>query len=301
MGRPLSKAPSRLAQLFNGSLNRALHCGRKRLPLDLIWPRSIVVGALIAALTSGAIQAAGQLPYGSRAGEEVTITEMDGIDSAKAVIKIRHTRDNARGYCVDYLGHEGDQCIDQVLKDTQVSDSIKGDCRTGQFVNLAGRYLIFAGPNFDHDAVRSAPEYRIFSKGAKTFLNGTMASGYDVNLSQFRALCPSKFAAAELAFAARPKYVGRWYIDDQKVCREDEGQAEGLLVYKAREFVGMETNCSFKSVQANGSHYDLSMDCNSEGEIARGRREILEVNQQNKLERTVIDGKKPVKFSYNRC
>jgi hypothetical protein len=254
----------------------------------------------LAMLASSSCVAAGKLSYGSRVGMTVTITELNGIDTAKAVIKVRHTRDDAKGFCTDYLGHEGDQCIDKILNETRISDSIKGDCTTGQFINLDGQYLLFAGPNLDYDAIKFSPDYRIFKKGAKTSLDGSMASGYGVNLEQFRALCPAKFNEAERIFAGRPKYVGRWYFDSEKVCGQGEGEADSLLVYKTKEFVAADTYCTIKSVRSNGNRYDLTMTCHAEGENLGVERQTLEV-KQNKLERTTVDGRRPIKFTYTRC
>jgi hypothetical protein len=278
---------------------RVLRNWRFALPA-LTSVRLSMLAGLLAMAASSSCEAAGKLPYGSRAGMTVTITDMDGIDTGKAAIKIRHTREDAKQFCIDYLGHEGDECIGKVLADTRISDSIKGDCGTGQFLNLDGHSLTFAGPNFDYDAVKFSPEYRIFKKGARIFLDGSMASGYGVNLEQFRALCPTKFIEAERTFASRPKYVGRWYFGSEKVCGQAEGEADSLLVYKAKEFIAVDTYCMIKSVRANGNRYDLTMTCNAEGENLGVEQQTLEV-KQNKLDRTAMDGRRPVKFTYTRC
>lgn len=94
--------------------------------------------------------------------------------------------------------------------------------------------------------------------------------------------------------------MGRWYVDDKKVCREPDGAAEGLLVYKSTQFVGIDTICNFKGIQRKGEQYELFMACRSEGEDAGLGRELLEV-KQNELIRTVLEGKKSVSFRYTRC
>ncbi|MGY3413503.1 hypothetical protein ACVWZV_009670 [Bradyrhizobium sp. GM5.1] len=250
-------------------------------------------------LSLGQCLAAGKLSYGSRTGMTVTIIEMSGIDTAKAIIKTQHTREDARLFCTDYLGRPGDECIDKVLSEIKISDSIRGDCNSGQFVNLSGQSMLFAGPNLDYDAVQFSPEYKIFRKGDKTILDGSSASGYGVNLEQYGTLCPSKFNDANRLFANRPKYVGRWYFGSSKVCGKGEGE-ESLLVYKTREFVAVDTYCVIKGVRVNGSRYHLTMTCNAEGESIGVERQTVEVSE-NKMQRSVMVEGKPTTFTYIRC
>lgn len=261
--------------------------------------RSMALGILLAIATSGACEAAGRIPYGTRTGMDVTVRDMDGIDTDRAVIKIEHTRDNAREYCTEYAQDRSEACIDKALRDVKVSDTLKGNCRTGRFTTLNGRTIAFAGPNLDHDADPNSPEYLLFGQDSRLPLSMTTGSGYFVDLEQFKALCPAKFAQAMSALDNRPRYIGRWHVaGNQRVCGAD-GPAEGLLIYKAKELVAIETVCKFAGVRAAGGRYDVSMRCASEGEDSTGR-EILEV-KQGKLERTVLDGRKPVTFTYDRC
>lgn len=231
---------------------------------------------------------------------DVTIVDMSGINTDNAVVRVRHTRDNARQFCDEYLGNPSEDCVTRTLREVRISDAIKGNCPAGQFVNLNGEYVQFAGPNIDYDAVPFRPEHKLYRKGAKDFMDGSTASGYAVNLEQFRVLCPDAYFKAETAFAARPKFIGRWYADDRKVCREQDGTAEGLLVYKAREFSGLETNCSIRSARANGAQVEVLMNCHGEGMALGISREILEV-KGDKLERTSFEGKKAARFTYTRC
>lgn len=259
-----------------------------------------VLGGMVSALYGLGCEAAGSIPYGSRSGMEVTIIDKTGINTENAVIQVRHTRENARQFCDEYLGDHSESCVTRTLREVRISDAIKGNCPAGRFVNLGGEYLQFAGPNFDHDAVPNRPEYKLYKQGAREFLDGSTASGYAVNLEQFRVLCPDAFFRAEQAFAARPKFIGRWYNDDKKVCHEQEGAAEGLLVYKTREFIGLETNCAIKSARTNGALYEILMSCHGEGMALGTSREILEV-KGDKLERTSFEGKKASRNTYTRC
>ena len=160
-----------------------------------------MLGGMVSALYSLVSEAAGSIPYGSRTGMDVTIIDMTGINTDDAVVRVRHTTENARQFCDEYLGDRSESCVTRTLREVRISDAIKGNCSAGQFVNLGGEYLRFAGPNFDHDAVPFRPEYKIYKRGAREFLDGSSASGYAVNLEQFRVLCPNAYFKAERAFA----------------------------------------------------------------------------------------------------
>jgi hypothetical protein len=56
---------------------------------------------------------------------------MNGINTDRATIKVQHTRENAKEHCADYRGDPSEACIDNVLKEVRVSNSIKGNCRMG--------------------------------------------------------------------------------------------------------------------------------------------------------------------------
>jgi hypothetical protein len=261
--------------------------------------RYLIFSVFLFSIASSPCGAAGQLPYGPRAGMNVTIIEMDGINTERATVRIQHTRENAKEHCADYRGDPSEACIDSVLREVRIRNSIRGNCRTGQFVNLYGENLQFAGVNYDYDAVQFGTEYRVFKAGNRTVLDSSMASGYGVNLEQFGALCPKSMNKAEMAFAARPRYVGRWFLDKKEVCNGEPGTTEGLLIYKASEFIGLENYCRIKITSAKGQRYELLNKCNGEGFRSAGR-EILEVSN-DQLERTVFDGKKTYKISYMRC
>jgi hypothetical protein len=54
----------------------------------------VIVPLLALAVVNPAI-ASGTIAYGSRAGMEVTVVSMEGLDTAHAVIRTKHTRENA--------------------------------------------------------------------------------------------------------------------------------------------------------------------------------------------------------------
>lgn len=261
--------------------------------------RSLAIAILLGTIVPDACEAAGQIPYGTRAGMSVTIKHMDGIDTEKASIKVEHTRANAKEFCVEYSLDQSEACVDRNLKDVRINDVLSGNCRTGQFTNLRGELRIFAGANLDRDAVEYSPEYRISRKGERGYLDGSSGSGYPVDLEQFKALCPSAYAQAMTAFETRPKFIGRWYIDDKKVCGNPDGAAEGLLTYTSREFRAIEIACKFTNVRAVGDRYEISMNCASEGQGSK-ERVTLGVSK-GKLVRTITVDRKQMTFTYNRC
>ena len=242
----------------------------------------------------------GVLPYGTRVGMTVEIVSSTGLDTAHAVIEVRRTREYAGRYCADYERDGTEACVDKVMKDPAIGDAVAADCETGRFTNLVGERLVFGGANVDHDAAERATEYRIVPEGGRTALGGTMASGYAQDVEQFKALCPMTFGMAEIAFRDRPKYIGRWYIGDRAVCRQADGEGEGLLTYRSKEFRAIETKCDVRSVRAVGGKYALTLTCSGEGEKPETRRETLEV-RQSRLDRTLVLDGRTHKFTYDRC
>jgi hypothetical protein len=150
--------------------------------------RALPIASFLALLPLGAALAAGTIGYGSRAGMEVTVVSMSGIGSQRAVITAKHTRANARKFCVEYEQNNSEQCIDRVLNETRLSDQITGNCRTGVFTTFYGGRFRFAGKY--RKVNEGSPTYRIIDLAGGSTLDGTSASGYAYDLEQFRALCP---------------------------------------------------------------------------------------------------------------
>ena len=149
--------------------------------------------AALLCLSGAPVWAAGKLDYGSRVGMEVTILSMSGIDSAHAEIHVKHTAADAKKFCVEYSQDRSRACVERTLRDTRLNDVLIGNCTTGEYTSLYGDRLRFAGENKRRQD--GAPKYRIL--GTDGPLDGTSASGYGYNLSQFEALCPSKAFGSE--------------------------------------------------------------------------------------------------------
>jgi hypothetical protein len=133
--------------------------------------------------------AAGKINYGSRIGMTVTIKSMSGLDTSRAVIKTEHTRDDAIGFCKDYAGEHPatEKCINAQLA-VRLNDAIDADCPKGVFTNFVGDRFQFRGKN--PRPGEFGPKYLLMDLRTRQTADGSSASGYDVNMDIFRALCP---------------------------------------------------------------------------------------------------------------
>ncbi len=136
-----------------------------------------------------------QIGYGSRAGMTVTVSAASGLDTADAVIEANITKNDATGYCRDYIGKLTDECIEKQMHE-QLSPSITANCDTGVFTDFGGYSYQFIGPmNPSHDPM--APEYAIIDLNTRQVADGSSASGYYTNLEILNALCPDKGLTTE--------------------------------------------------------------------------------------------------------
>ncbi|SCB46808.1 hypothetical protein GA0061102_105521 [Rhizobium miluonense] len=130
--------------------------------------------------------ASGTIYYGSRAGMEVTIVNMSGLDTSHAEIRTKHTRENAVAFCREYVQKVTPDCIKQELA-TPLNDLIQADCKTGVFTDFVGDRHQFQGRN---PAAGSMAKYRLVDLKTNEAADGSSASGYSTNMGIFRALCP---------------------------------------------------------------------------------------------------------------
>lgn len=140
---------------------------------------------LIALAISTPALAAGTVPYGSRAGMEVTVVRMSGLDTTKARIVTKHTRENAISFCRDYAQKVTEDCIKEELS-VPLNDSVSANCKTGEFETFTGERLRFAGKSRNP----SMSKYRVIDLATKDDLDGSSASGYPVAMMIYKALCP---------------------------------------------------------------------------------------------------------------
>lgn len=135
------------------------------------------------------------MAYGSRAGMEVMVTGKSGIGTAKAVIGIKLTRQNAAEFCELYLQDTSKGCAKKVLKEDggRLRPQVAGNCRTGTFTDMYGQRFAVKGRNTAPSDDLSA-DYIIIDRASGEALDGSMASGYIVARDVFEALCPGVLA-----------------------------------------------------------------------------------------------------------
>lgn len=129
------------------------------------------------------------LPYGSRAGMNVTMTSASGIGTAKARIGIVHTRQNAKAFCLDYSHDISPQCVNETLSENEFPKAITANCRTGTFTAANGMAYQFRGRNKKPSL--DVPGYRISELKSKKLLPDIGASSYGVAFSSLEKLCPN--------------------------------------------------------------------------------------------------------------
>lgn len=143
---------------------------------------------ILACLHYGPAIASGKIYYGSRAGMTVTVVSMEGLDTARAVIKTKHTREDAIGFCRDYVQKVTPSCIKEELS-IRLNDEITANCRTGVFADFSGNRHRFEGKaKKSNDDMMAKYVIRDLSSGEVA--DGSSASGYPTNMGIFKALCP---------------------------------------------------------------------------------------------------------------
>lgn len=151
--------------------------------------RTVLAAALAAfSAPAWALEEGDKIFFGSRAGMQVTIVSVDGLDSETAVIRTEFTPDDAKRFCVEYVGEVTPECVAEQLE-LSLNDRVTANCRTGEFVDFHGDHHRFEGKN-DDPSVGFA-EYVLRDLATGEVADGSSASGYPVNLEIFRALCPS--------------------------------------------------------------------------------------------------------------
>jgi hypothetical protein len=120
---------------------------------------------------------------------EVTVINIDGLNTSHAVIRTKHTRENAIAFCRGYVGRVTEKCIRQELA-VPLNDMISADCTTGEFSDFLGNHYQFLGPNTTKNEVSMA-KYAILDLATHGIADGSMASGYPTNMEIFRHLCPA--------------------------------------------------------------------------------------------------------------
>jgi hypothetical protein len=165
--------------------------------------RSVVMVAIGASLLCTTAMAATKLGYGSRAGMEVTVVSEEGLDTERAVIRTKLTREDATKFCVEYVGEVTPKCINDELS-IKLNDRVTGNCKTGEFFDFYGNKYRFEGIKRGPREEFSQAKYALRDLTSNEVADGSSASGYPVNMGIFQALCP-KTAPAKTDLYVLPK------------------------------------------------------------------------------------------------
>lgn len=152
--------------------------------------------AVVVLLSASSAIAAGKIYYGSRAGMTVTVRSMSDLDTSHAKIITEQTRQDAVGFCHDYQRQDPatEKCIRQELS-VRLNDGVTADCPRGVFTDFYGEKYQFLGEN--PRSKQSGARYLLKNLLTNEIADGSSASGYDVNMEIFRALCPRTAPPAE--------------------------------------------------------------------------------------------------------
>lgn len=147
---------------------------------------AVVFTTSILAIIANSAQAE-SIPYGSRAGMEVTVVSKKGIGTSKAVIATKHTKKNAKEYCVGYEQDNSMACVNRTMKEINLPKTVSGNCKAKTWNDLNGNKFAFLGKHAPGDF---APDYAVKNLKRNEILDGSSASGYGTAMAIFEALCP---------------------------------------------------------------------------------------------------------------
>jgi hypothetical protein len=126
--------------------------------------------------------------WGSRVGMYDKIALRNGIGSSNAVIKTAPSREGAIQFCREYDQDYSNKCIKKGLED-DAPKTITANCSSNTFYDFYNRRFVFLGRNKNTNGDIMA-DYLIRDLRSGELLDGSSASGYDVEFGIFKALCP---------------------------------------------------------------------------------------------------------------
>ncbi|HXV31494.1 MAG TPA: hypothetical protein VD840_14285 [Sinorhizobium sp.] len=159
-----------------------------RQPKRLAAAAAIVTGMLPAlAARSAMAEDFGKLSYGTRAGQSLTIVSKEGIGTANAVIRLKHTPQDAKNFCVGYLLDYSTRCVQRWLAEKKFADRVTGDCVKRTWTDMYGNKYSFHGsakqqPELIEQGRFSESDYLVRRNGEEDFFP------FDTEI--FQALCP---------------------------------------------------------------------------------------------------------------
>jgi hypothetical protein len=129
-----------------------------------------------------------QIYYGSRAGMHLTTISKEGIGTAHAIIRVKHTPKDAKAVCVEYSQDYSMACVKRTMAEVKVKDRVTANCVKRTWTDMYGSQYRFLGPAKKSDEIMA--DYSIKDLKTGETLDGSSASGYGVELTIFQQLCP---------------------------------------------------------------------------------------------------------------
>lgn len=121
---------------------------------------------------------------------DASVVGMEGRDTAKAIVKVKHTREDARHSCLEHgvVKDVTDACIrDELARRTK--DTITADCLAGEFTDFYGnRYRV---------SVNTDPTYPAARANITNLATGELVDQFAADfktrqpMPAYRALCPA--------------------------------------------------------------------------------------------------------------
>ncbi|MGC0055773.1 hypothetical protein ACNSPG_22495 (plasmid) [Brucella pituitosa] len=125
--------------------------------------------------------------YGSRAGMETTVIKKVGLGTANAKIFTKHTKKNAKAFCVEYEQDNSMACVNQTMNDVQIKEVITANCLDKTWTDFGiSSYKIIAKNN----SSEFMADYIVLNLQSSEILDGSMASGYPTAINLFMTMCP---------------------------------------------------------------------------------------------------------------
>ncbi|TCN36146.1 hypothetical protein EV184_101132 [Sinorhizobium americanum] len=165
-------------------------------PSRFVLPVAVVTGILLGPSEGSAVsEDPSKLSYGTRIGMTMTIVAKEGIGSASAVIRLKHTPQDAKVFCVEYLRDNSLRCITDVIETTKLADRVTGNCVERTWTDMHGSSYSFHGsarqsPEMIKQGLLSETDYLIRRDGDEAFLPNLSLASYAERLETFQSLCP---------------------------------------------------------------------------------------------------------------
>ncbi|WP_141471672.1 hypothetical protein [Sinorhizobium sp. NG07B] len=165
-------------------------------PNRFVMPLALVAGILLGPAVGSAVsEDPSKLSYGARIGMTMTIVSKEGIGTANAVIRLKHTPQDAKVFCVEYLRDDSLRCIGDVIATTKLADRVTGNCVERTWTDMHGSSYSFHGsarqsPEMIKKGLLSETDYLIRRDGDEAFLPNLSLASYAERLEIFQSLCP---------------------------------------------------------------------------------------------------------------